>query len=154
MRGILYYSIRRARIRFHEKINRLCSCNLKRMERMAVMGFAEKLKEKRTAAGLTQKELAERCGVTARTIQNYELRIRRPLNFSTVQNIARNLHTSTEYLLSDSYASGSNENPDGTLVQLTEELTELFLSQELCEAQLDAAMQALWRAYWIARGVR
>ena len=37
------------------------------------MVFKERLKEKRTEANLTQVELAEKAGVTARTIQNYEL---------------------------------------------------------------------------------
>ena len=37
------------------------------------MGFKERLKEKRIEAGLTQVELAKKAGVTARTIQNYEL---------------------------------------------------------------------------------
>ena len=41
------------------------------------MSFAEKLKEKRAQAGLTQADLAWKAGVTARTIQNYELGTRR-----------------------------------------------------------------------------
>lgn len=42
------------------------------------MVFKERLKEKRTEANLTQVELAEKAGVTARTIQNYELGSRSP----------------------------------------------------------------------------
>ncbi len=42
------------------------------------MVFKERLKEKRTEANLTQVELAEKAGVTARTIQNYELGSRKP----------------------------------------------------------------------------
>ena len=37
------------------------------------MIFKDRLREKRTAAGMTQSELARRAGVTSRTIQNYEL---------------------------------------------------------------------------------
>ena len=48
------------------------------------MAFSEKLKEKRAASGLTQTELAKRTGVTARTIQNYELGTRRPGNMVIV----------------------------------------------------------------------
>ena len=44
------------------------------------MVFKERLKEKRTEANLTQVELAEKAGVTARTIQNYELGSRKPSN--------------------------------------------------------------------------
>ena len=42
------------------------------------MVFKDRLKEKRVEAGLTQAELAKRAGVTARTIQNYELGNRKP----------------------------------------------------------------------------
>ena len=55
------------------------------------MAFSEKLKEKRAASGLTQTELAKRTGVTARTIQNYELGTRRPGNMVIVQRIAEAL---------------------------------------------------------------
>ena len=43
------------------------------------MVFKERLKEKRTEANLTQVELAEKAGVTARTIQNYELGSRKQI---------------------------------------------------------------------------
>ena len=52
------------------------------------MVFKERLKEKRTEANLTQVELAEKAGVTARTIQNYELGSRKPSNMVTIQKIA------------------------------------------------------------------
>ncbi len=48
------------------------------------MSFAENLKEKRAQAGLTQADLAWKAGVTARTIQNYELGTRRPSNMVVV----------------------------------------------------------------------
>ena len=46
------------------------------------MVFKERLKEKRTEANLTQVELAEKAGVTARTIQNYELGSRKPVSYT------------------------------------------------------------------------
>ena len=36
------------------------------------MGFGENLKTYRKEAGLTQKELAEMCGIATGTIQQYE----------------------------------------------------------------------------------
>ena len=66
------------------------------------MVFKERLKEKRTEANLTQVELAEKAGVTARTIQNYELGSRKPSNMVTIQKIADALNTTTEYLLGSS----------------------------------------------------
>ena len=126
------------------------------MEGMAAMGFAERLKQKRKEAGLTQRELAERCGLTSRAIQYYEYGHRqRPDNIYTAQRIAITLHTSVEYLLTGSDASrtGGSVNPSEALKRLTEDLTELFLSEETSEVQLDNAMKALWHAYWKARGV-
>ena len=57
------------------------------------MGFKERLKEKRIAAGLTQVELAKKAGVTARTIQNYELGSRKLVHMEVVQKIADALGT-------------------------------------------------------------
>ena len=62
-------------------------------ERGISMVFKERLKEKRTEANLTQVELAEKAGVTARTIQNYELGSRKPSNMVTIQKIADALNT-------------------------------------------------------------
>ena len=66
------------------------------------MVFKDRLKEKRVEAGLTQAELAKRAGVTARTIQNYELGNRKPANMEVIQKIADALGTTTEYLLGSS----------------------------------------------------
>ena len=62
------------------------------------MGFKERLKEKRVEAGLTQVELSKKAGVTARTIQNYELGSRKPVHMEVVQKMADALGTTTEYL--------------------------------------------------------
>ena len=59
------------------------------------MVFKERLKEKRMEAGLTQVQLAEKAGVTARTIQNYELGNRKPSNMEVIQKIADALNTTT-----------------------------------------------------------
>ena len=58
------------------------------------MVFKDRLKEKRVEAGLTQAELAKKAGVTARTIQNYELGNRKPANMEVIQKIADALGTS------------------------------------------------------------
>ena len=42
------------------------------------MTFADKIKIARAAQHLTQQELANRCGLSLRTIQNYELGTRKP----------------------------------------------------------------------------
>ena len=121
------------------------------------MAFSEKLKEKRAASGLTQTELAKRTGVTARTIQNYELGTRRPGNMVIVQRIAEALGTTTEYLLSSGETlvvvalerGGARAARD--INELVGEVTGMFAGGKLSDDALDGAMRALNEAYWIAK---
>ena len=58
------------------------------------MSFGTRLKEARNRAGLQQKELAVRSGVSLRTIQNWEGDKRRPSHFEAVADVARVLGVS------------------------------------------------------------
>ena len=121
------------------------------------MVFKERLKQKRVEAGMTQVQLAQSAGVTARTIQNYELGTRKPSNMEVVQKIADVLHTTTEYLLGSSgtYVVEAHEKGGAQsardIEQLVSEVTGLFAGGELSEESLDGAMKALNDAYWIAK---
>ena len=121
------------------------------------MAFSEKLKEKRAASGLTQTELAKRTGVTARTIQNYELGTRRPGNMVIVQRIAEALGTTTEYLLSSGETLVVEAHERGgaraarDINELVGEVTGMFAGGKLSDDALDGAMLALNEAYWIAK---
>ena len=101
------------------------------------MVFKERLKEKRTEANLTQVELAEKAGVTARTIQNYELGSRKPSNMVTMQKIADALNTTTEYLLGSSgtYVVEAHEKGGAKaakdIEELVSEVTGMFAGGEL-----------------------
>ena len=121
------------------------------------MVFKERLKQKRVEAGMTQVQLAQSAGVTARTIQNYELGTRKPSNMEVVQKIADVLHTTTEYLLGSSgtYVVKAHEKGGAQsardIEQLVSEVTGLFAGGELSEESLEGAMKALNDAYWIAK---
>lgn len=121
------------------------------------MVFKERLKKKRMEAGLTQVQLAEKAGVTARTIQNYELGNRKPSNMEVIQKIADALNTTTEYLLGSSgtYVVEAHEKGGSKaardIEQLVSEVTGLFAGGELSEESLEGAMKALNDAYWIAK---
>ena len=121
------------------------------------MVFKERLKQKRVEAGMTQVQLAHSAGVTARTIQNYELGTRKPSNMEVVQKIADVLHTTTEYLLGSSgtYVVEAHEKGGARsardIEQLVSEVTGLFAGGELSEESLEGAMKALNDAYWIAK---
>ena len=115
------------------------------------MVFKERLKEKRTEANLTQVELAEKAGVTARTIQNYELGSRKPSNMVTIQKIADALNTTTEYLLGSSgtYVVEAHEKGGAKAAKDIEELVSEVT--ELSEDAIEGAYKALTDAYWIAK---
>lgn len=60
--------------------------------------FGMRLKELRTQAGLTQKQLAEQIGVTKSVVSFYELRERTPSPEILVK-LAAVFHVSSDYLL-------------------------------------------------------
>ena len=109
------------------------------------MGFKDRLREKRVEANLTQAALAEKVSVTARTIQNYELGSRKPTKYEVVKKIAEALNTTPEYLL------GNGAKAAREIDELVSEVSGMFAGGSLSEDALDGAMQALTRAYWIAK---
>ena len=121
------------------------------------MGFKERLKEKRLEANLTQVQLAEKISVTARTIQNYELGTRKPTKFEVVEKLAEALNTTAEYLLGQGgmlvlaaqEQGGSKTAKD--IDELVSEVSGMFAGGHLSDEALDGAMQALNKAYWIAK---
>lgn len=63
-----------------------------------MVDFGERLKELRTQANLTQKQLADRIGVTKSAISYYELLERSP-SPEVLIRLAAIFHVSTDYLL-------------------------------------------------------
>lgn len=122
------------------------------------MGFKDRLKEKRVEANLTQAALAEKVSVTARTIQNYELGTRKPTKYDIVKKLAEALNTTPEYLLGNGGMLVLAAQEQGgakaarEIDELVSEVTGMFAGGKLSEDALDGAMQALTRAYWIAKG--
>ena len=121
------------------------------------MGFKDRLKEKRVEANLTQAALAEKVSVTARTIQNYELGTRKPTKYDIVKKLAEALNTTPEYLLGNGgmLVLAAQEQGGAKAAREIDELvsavTGMFAGGKLSEDALDGAMQALTRAYWIAK---
>ena len=62
------------------------------------MNFAEKLRQARLDAGLSQQQLADKSGVAMRTIQNWESAERNPSNFAKVEQLAKVLGVTTTEL--------------------------------------------------------
>ena len=121
------------------------------------MVFKDRLKERRREVGISQAELARRTGVTARTIQNYEMGSRKPQQMEIVRKMAEALDTSIEYLLGregsfvvSAYERGGARSARD-VEELVSEISGLFAGGVLAEEEKDAIMAALNRAYWDAK---
>jgi transcriptional regulator with XRE-family HTH domain len=121
------------------------------------MGFAERLKELRKNAGLTQEELANAVGVTKRTIIHYELGQGKPKTTEIVVGLAKFFNVPIDYIMSiqdefivsarGKYGSRGRRDAE-TLVK---EVGGLFAGGALAEEDKDAVMKAIQEAYWIAK---
>ena len=123
------------------------------------MFFNEKLQRERIRAGLTQKELADKTGLTDRTIQNYESGRSIPKRISSVQSIAKVLGVKSEYLLGEEDMLVADAEERGgakakrEIRALVSQVSGLFAGGELDEEDRDAAMRALNDAYWKAKEI-
>lgn len=121
------------------------------------MDFKDRLKEKRAEAGLTQAELAQKAGVTTRTIQNYEMGERIPSNLGIAQKLADALGTTVEYLLGSGGKLIVEAHEKGgakaarDVDELVSEVQGLFAGGRLDDEAMDGVMQALMDAYWLAK---
>ena len=121
------------------------------------MDLKDRLKEKRAEAGLTQAELAQKAGVTTRTIQNYEMGERVPSNLGIAQKLADALGTTVEYLLGSGGKLIVEAHEKGgakaarDVDELVSEVQGLFAGGRLDDEAMDGVMQALLDAYWLAK---
>jgi putative transcriptional regulator len=74
------------------------------------MRFADKLRELRTAAGLSEAKLAEAAGVSFGAVHNYGLGIRQP-TFAAVVKLARALGVTCETFADCEDIAGDAEPP-------------------------------------------
>ncbi len=116
------------------------------------MNFTEKLQNLRKEKGWTQAELAEKVGVSCRSIQNYELGSRYPKR-NILDKLCEVLETRIEYLVSSSDFLGLVEAEDGvrgvaSAQQLLECAGALFAGGDISEDDKDKVMLALQNIYW------
>ena len=121
------------------------------------MKFGEKVRKARLAAHFSQQQLADRTGISLRTIQNYESGERLPKQRDTYRLLADALHMDESVLLEDqaefvlrageAYGTHGSEQAQ----RLVEEITGLYAGGELVDEDMDAMMQAIQEAYWLAK---
>ena len=132
------------------------------------MTFSDKIKRSREVVGLTQQELADRVGVSKRTIASYEsggASARR----STITYLARELKVSVRFLTDDDCADPlADIEKDGYVEEarklygssgardvdaLLRDNAALFAGGELSEEEKDAFFQAVMRAYVASKDI-
>ena len=121
------------------------------------MKFSEKVRKARQAANLSQQQLADRTGISLRTIQNYESGSRMPKQREYYRLLADALHMDeavlldeqAEFVLKAGEAYGSRSRNQAQ--RLVEEISGLYAGGELCDEDMDAMMEAIQDAYWIAK---
>lgn len=117
------------------------------------MKFSEKLKQERKRAGLSQEKLAQLCGISPRTLQNYEMGKRYPSSMEITMRLASALGITAERLLSPGEESIVTASLDAKhqLKDLVRAVSGLFSGGEIGEEDRDAAMEAIIAAYWAAK---
>ena len=122
------------------------------------MEFAEKIKFKRNELKISQQLLAEKSGLSLRTIQNYESGQRHPANISIVKDIANALDVSYEYLLDDKSqyvidaAMRGGEKAAFDIDQLLSNIQGVFAGGSLSQDDKDKVMRAINEIYWESKG--
>lgn len=120
------------------------------------MKFNERLKKLREEKGLTQVQLSELTGISARMIQKYESGNARP-RLDAAEKIAKALNVTADQLLgnADMLVAQAAEKYGARgakqAKQLTDEVTGLFAGGDMAEEDMDIMMQAIQQAYWIAK---
>ena len=117
------------------------------------MTFGEKLRDLRTRKKLSQAELAQRIGVSLRTIAGWENENRYPKKRSLYTSLADELGCEVNYLLSEkesfitdasaSYGYRGAKKAE----QIVEEVNALFAGGEMDDEDMDTLMLSLQEAY-------
>lgn len=121
------------------------------------MQFGEKIKKLREQHNLTQAELAEKLGITIKSVSNYESKNTRPRHRSKYEQLADIFEVNINYLLTDeddfilsaSEKYGYNGAKEAQMI--IQQTSALFAGGKLPEEDKDALFEALQEAYWSAK---
>ena len=121
------------------------------------MLFGDRIKELRNLADMSQQELANRTGLSLRSIQNYESNQRYPKDVAILNKLCAALGTTIEelmkeedqFILEATSKFGSRGKNDAE--KLIEEVGGLFAGGELNEEDKDKVFRAITEMYWKAK---
>ncbi|MBQ6893721.1 MAG: helix-turn-helix transcriptional regulator [Clostridia bacterium] len=116
------------------------------------MEFKDRIRMLRREAGLTQKQIAERLGVTYRTYQNYEAGASAPSG-AVLARLSRLLGVSMDMLSGgEEPVTASADNIE--LEALLDEMQALFSGGKLCDEDKKYVIDALTEAFWRSKEMK
>lgn len=121
------------------------------------MLFGDRIKELRNLADISQQELANRTGLSLRSIQNYESNQRYPKDVAILNRLCAALGTTIEELMKEEdqfileAASKFGSRGKNDAEKLIEEVGGLFAGGELNEEDKDKVFRAITEMYWKAK---
>ena len=121
------------------------------------MLFGDRIKELRNLAEMSQQELANRTGLSLRSIQNYESNQRYPKDVAILNKLCTALGTTIEELMKEEdqfileAASKFGSRGKNDAEKLIEEVGGLFAGGELNEEDKDKVFRAITEMYWKAK---
>ncbi|WP_297812976.1 helix-turn-helix domain-containing protein [uncultured Finegoldia sp.] len=121
------------------------------------MSFGSKIKKLREDRAMTQTELAEKLGVTLKTISNYETKNTRPRTQDMYKKIADFFNVDINFLLTveDSFVLNSRDkfgySGKKDAEKLIDNLSGLFAGGSLPEEDKDKLFNAIAESYYQAK---
>ena len=121
------------------------------------MLFGDRIKELRNLAEMSQQELANRTGLSLRSIQNYESNQRYPKDVAILNKLCAALGTTIDELMKEEdqfileAASKFGSRGKNDAEKLIEEVGGLFAGGELNEEDKDKVFRAITEMYWKAK---
>ncbi len=121
------------------------------------MNLSEKIRNARTAKGMSQKDLAKAAGISERTVQNYELGARMPKKRETYTKLAGALGVREEVLLDEdaSFVLQAQEQYGTRGRRQAEEVVRSFrvaaAGGEMDDDDLDFIKEAMLQTYHDAK---
>lgn len=114
--------------------------------------FGTKIRELRQEHGMTQSELADICGVSLRSIQNYESAKLLPRDGRIYTRLAGYFGVSTDYLFGTKRVTTETEDQAQNEVDsILANVGSLFAGGELSEQDKDEVMRTINDLYWQAK---
>lgn len=116
------------------------------------MRFGEKVRQLRTEKKLSQTELGKLCGLSLRTIRNYEVAGRYPKKREVYSKLAFALGCSINYLLAENEDSDKTDlSSVGRTVSLINEISSFFADNEISDDDKDSVMRSLKASYSVVK---